>query len=435
MARKPRDFRLETRDARAKLKARKEPYWRQIVPGTFLGYAKGARGASWVARQRNASGGYTAQRIGTPDDTSEPDDDVVLSYAQACKRAQSVQVELRAPIPRHYGHGRTLNDVFDGWFEWRKTKPGGRTGRLMTKGGIYNTDKAWGRYARETIGAKLVGSLDKDALADWHAGIANKPAVNRGKEMPFDRNNPDDVRARRATANRVLTIAKAALSWARDNGKLPDSLPDFWKRVKPFALGDDPIPRMLDQDEIKRLLNVCAPDFRQLVTAALMTGARYSELTSLRVRDFDNETETVRIHQHKTGKTLRQALTPEGARFFEATSAGRKATDVMFTRADGGAWEPSSQHRPMRDAVKKAELEDLSFKALRATYGKLLLLATKDIELVAKALGHSDSRVTRKHYAQLLPNEVAAGIAKLPALGIDTKSKVSRLTGKKRRPA
>ena len=80
-------------------------------------------------------------------------------------------------------------------------------------------------------------------------------------------------------------------------------------------------------------------------------------------------------------------------------------------------------------AVEAAKLEGVSFKTARATYGKLLLVATRDLELVAKALGHSDSRITRKHYARYLPSELARGVAKLPRLGVDTGTKVARLRG------
>ncbi len=89
--------------------------------------------------------------------------------------------------------------------------------------------------------------------------------------------------------------------------------------------------------------------------------------------------------------------------------------------------------RMMRALVKAAKLDDVSFKTTRATYGKLLLLATKDIEMVAKALGHSDSRITRKHYAQYLPNEVARAVASMPSLGVNIGgNEISRI-GKKRR--
>ena len=71
VARMPREHRLETREARARLKARTEPYWRQIVPGTFLGYRKGRRATAWIVRQRQGAG-YGERRIGTPDDAGEP---------------------------------------------------------------------------------------------------------------------------------------------------------------------------------------------------------------------------------------------------------------------------------------------------------------------------------------------------------------------------
>lgn len=116
MAKLPTEHRLETRDARAKLKARTEPYWRQIVPGTFLGYRKGKRAAAWVVRQRHDNG-YAERCIGTADDACEPDGDVVLSYAQAVSLAQSIQIEERRPAPRHYGDGLTLNKVMAAYID------------------------------------------------------------------------------------------------------------------------------------------------------------------------------------------------------------------------------------------------------------------------------------------------------------------------------
>ena len=45
----------------------------------------------------------------------------------------------------------------------------------------------------------------------------------------------------------------------------------------------------------------------------------------------------------------------------------------------------------------------------------------------AKALGHSDSRITRKHYAQYLPNEVAEGVRKMAPFGAIESASVERL--------
>lgn len=439
MARNPRDHRLETREARLRLKPRKEPYWRQIVPGTFLGYYRGKRDAAWIVRQREGVG-YRHQRIGTPDDHAPSDGEVVLSYAVAVRLATTTQVNTRGVRPRHYADGQTLNSVIDYYLEHQLA---GKGSEAMTK--------LWvARHITDSIGAKLVTALDADALRRWHRQLAMKPPAKRKLVQPencpkkryseadpakaFDPSDPTQVRARKSTANRILTIVKAALNFAWRNDKLPADLPTYWAKVEPFALGEDPPPRMLEQSEITRLLNAAAPALRELLTGALMTGARYGELCGLQVHDYSSEHATVRIYQSKTGKTLQQPLTNEGEAFFDRLTAGRGATDAVFTKADGTPWGRGDATRPTREAAEAAGLEDVSFKTTRATYGKLLLVATKDIEMVARALGHSDSRITRRHYAQYLPNEVAGAVAKMPSLGIAVGGKVSRI-GKKRRPA
>lgn len=418
--------RLATATDREKLAVRREPYWIELVPGTAIGYARGARDVSWFVRQR-VGGAYRKQRIGTPDDHAKADGEIVLSYAQAVKLALSPQMEDRKPLPRHYADGLTLNKVFDDYLEQRQSTPGGRSNRVMPASTATMSKQAWGRHARGGIGTKLVTAIDAKALRQWHAAMATTAPTVRGKVQPFDPKDAEQVRSRKATANRVLTMAKAALSWARKHDALPDTMPDWWRNVSPFGLGDDPIPRMMDVGEITRLLNAASPDLRTLLQGALMTGCRYSELRNLRVRDYDDDQGVVTIRQSKTYKTLMQPLTPEGVALFDRLTAGREKTALIFLRADGTPWAQKDVIRPMREAATAAKLDDVSFKTTRATYGKLLLIATKDIELVAKALGHSDSRITRKHYAALLPSEVRAGIAKLPALGFANDNKVSRI--------
>lgn len=421
MARAPREHRLESRDARAKLKARGEPYWRLIVPGTFIGYRKGKRGSAWIARQRTPDG-YTEQRVGTPDDHGEPDGDVVLTYGQAVARAQTVQVEERRPAPRHYGDGLTLNQVMQPYID----------DHLEGKGSQAITRLQHGRHIANGIGQKMVTALTDKALRKWQKEMIAKPPTVRGKVQDYDPGDPDQLRRRKATANRALSMVKAALNLAWENGDLPDDLPTWWKKVKPFRLGEEPEPRMLEADEIKRLLNAAPPDLRQLLQGALMTGARKTELRTLRCRAYDPDTATLRLYQHKTGKTLTQPLTPEGAALFDSLTAGRDPDAPIFLRNDGRPWGPHDVQKPMAVAAKAAKLPGVSFKVSRATYGKLLLIATKDLELVAKALGHADSRITRKHYARYLPSELALGVAKLPSLGFTTDSKISRIAERNR---
>ncbi len=417
MARAPRDSRIETREARRKLKASRHAYWRQVNLGIFVGYAKGLKRSTWIARWREG-GGYREKRIGAVDDTWDADGSVTFSYAQAVDAVRNVAAGQTTATPRFYGDGMTVGAAFDAYLAWRAAdRPDSSANKTDAQ--------ALNRHARPSFGSRTVASLTSGELNDWLLSLAKAPPTNRAraggrKRRPgIDMTDPDVRRRRRLSANRVWNAFRAALNhaWRDERNGIPTDA--AWRRVKPLDVSEADPPRMLDQDELARLVNSAEGEFRSLLRGALFTGARYGELAAMRVGDILADKACVVLRQGKTGKVLVQPLTDEGAEFFETLAAGRKRQDFVFTRASGEAWGKSDQARPMREAAARAKLDDVSFKVTRATYGKLLLLATKNIELVAKALGHSDSRITRKHYAQYLPNEVAAGIRKMQPLGRD----------------
>src|SRR5439155_21461176 len=102
------------------------------------------------------------------------------------------------------------------------------------------------------------------------------------------------------TANRVLTVLKAALNQAWREGRV--SSDEAWRRVKPFRNVDAPVVRYLKEDECVRLVNASPDDFRPMVRAALLTGCRYGELVALRVSDFNPDAGTLSVHTSKSGK-------------------------------------------------------------------------------------------------------------------------------------
>lgn len=417
MARRPRESRLETREARAKLKPRGEPYWTRVgVLGAFLGYRRGKRGGVWVAR-RYTGAGYEAQGVGQADDVNDADGRVVLNYDQAAERVRTFAKGQVVDAPKHHADGVTLNDAFDYYIKHPKANTTAASKLLATR--------TWNRHIRDALGWRLVASVKATDYGDWRNALALKPPTNRGKVMPFDPEDPNQLRARKVSANRAINVLKAALNWAWKNDQIPGPVGE-WKKLDKFK-SEDVVPRMLAMDEVRRLLNAAAPDFRKILTGALLTGCRYGELCALQVKSYDADNRKVAVSQTKTGKNPFQPLTTEGVEFFEGLTAGRPADDPLFQRADGRAWGPGDQHRPMRDAANAAKVADVSFKAMRASYGKALLDATRDIEMVAKALGHSDSRITRKHYARYLEADLAQAIAKMPALGLASDRKVRRI--------
>ena len=122
-------------------------------------------------------------------------------------------------------------------------------------------------------------------------------------------------------------------------------------------------------------------------------------------------------------------LTDEGRDLFEAITAGRQGSDLIFPRPDGKPWARTQQQRPLREACKRASIAPpANFHSLRHTYASLLVMADVPLVVVAKNLGHADTRMCERHYAHLGPSFVAETIrSKAPKLGIVKPGKVTRL--------
>jgi integrase len=270
-----------------------------------------------------------------------------------------------------------------------------------------------------------VARLTAKRIEDWHAALATAPKLTRAspfargrKETAIDPKDAGAVRARRATANRTLTILKAALNHAYRKHRVASD--DAWRRVKPFREADAPIVHFLSDDECRRLVSCCEGGFRNLVRAALLSGCRYGELTRLRCEDFHADAGTIIVQISKSGKRRHVALTDEGRMLFQQVTAGRVGHTLVFSRDDGKAWGPSHQQRPLEAASERAKIEPAAtFHILRHTYASALAMRGVPMGVIAAQLGHADTRMTEKHYAHLAPSYVADTVrAALPALGI-----------------
>ncbi len=122
-------------------------------------------------------------------------------------------------------------------------------------------------------------------------------------------------------------------------------------------------------------------------------------------------------------------LTDEGRALFSELTAGHSSGDLIFLRDDGKAWGPSHQQRPLDAASARTKIKPAAtFHILRHTYASALAMRGVPMGVIAAQLGHSDTRMTERHYAHLSPNYVAETVrAALPALGIVDKSNVTAL--------
>jgi integrase len=173
----------------------------------------------------------------------------------------------------------------------------------------------------------------------------------------------------------------------------------------------------------------CPCERAVIVRGALLTGCRYSELTAMRVSDFNADAGVVTVHESKAGKPRHVVLTDEGQRLFAAQTAGKLGNELIFRRRDGAQWGKSHQLRPIVEACRRAKIKpEISFHVLRHTHGSTLAMKGVPMGVIAEQLGHADTRMTEKHYAHLAPSYVAETIRRhFPMLGIAGETTVAPL--------
>lgn len=423
---------LATPTSRARLPVLKynNPHFRFLSPGRALGYRphEGRSGSgSWIARFTvPGEKRYLRQTIGTADDARrQPDGETVLSFEQAVRKAQEWcedQARKANGLDPKDREPYTVERAMADYLEWMRSN---------TKA-PHQAEQVSRTHVLPKLGSREVSDLDAGTLRKWHKGIADSPPMRRSTEGKAPNvgslDTPEDRRKRRSTANRALSVLKAALNFAFREGKVASDAE--WRRVKPYKGVDVPKLHYLDTDAAVRLLNACEPDFRRLVRGALLTGCRYGELTGLRVGDFQaNPSPSLRLEDTKSGKGRHVFLGDEGAAFFADLTAGRPAGEPLFLRTDGEPWGRSNQTRRMRDACTVAGIDPaVSFHALRHSYASLYLMAGGDLADLAEQLGHADTRMTSRVYGHLASHYRAERARQHePKLGGDTLPAVARL--------
>jgi integrase len=432
MARTLKDDNIGTREARERLKPRGKPYYRQIEPGLHLGYrkAKGRKGVpavagKWCLRHYVGSQSYIVETIATADDFSDADGTAILSFKQALTLARERMVHRAHDAAGKTGP-LTVRAAVESYLEWLESN----------RKSAYDAGRRAEAFIYPKLGDTECEAVTTDILRKWHAGLAKEAPRMRTKPGAKQRHrafngDEDAVRRRRSSANRVLTILKAALNRAWREGKL--STDTSWRRVEPFENVDAARVHYLKIAEAQRLVNASDPEFRPLVQAALQTGARYGELIRLQVHDFNRDAGTLAIRQSKSGKPRHVVLTDEGIALFRQPSAGQSGHNLLLRRASGEPWGPSHQGRPMADACERAKIKPaISFHGLRHTWASLAVMNGVPLLVVAKNLGHADTRMVERHYGHLAPSYVADAIrAGAPRFGFKPDKKVSpiRATG------
>jgi integrase len=351
-----------------------------------LGFRRTVDGGTWVARWRDEHGKHHYRALGL---TLVAQD---TAFDVAGKAARSWFKETEAGVV-----GRsTLKHAATRYVESRRIEKGEATAR-----------DAEGRIARcinPTLGSR---SLDRITTADiehW-----------RNSLIPSGL-NAEETRKAKDSANRNLATLKAILNHAWRTGLV--GAKDAWAKVEKFKGIGEARKVFLTHEQRQNLLEQCAGGFRDLIEAGLLTGARYGELRSLSVSDYDKARKVLSIQKGKTGPRS-VPLSDAAAKLFDRLRQSKLPNAALLTRDDGQPWQHSDQDKLMREAVAKAKLPNGTvYYTLRHTFiaNALTGAGTKngsiDIHTVAKLCGTSVAMI-EKHYGKLLEFDARAKLNKI----------------------
>jgi integrase len=413
-----------------------------MSPGRYMVYRRPKSGAagSWHACfVHPATKKQTMGKIGVADDSRKADGETVLNFrqAQAAALAWFGELERLANIGGSGGQAQkgpfAVTNGMEAYFKDAE--------RRGVKGVLQDRYRA-NAWILPEFGHTQISELTREWIEKWLDEMANSPRKNRANighepNLSHPLMTDEQKRARKESANRVLAVLKAALTYCADR-KLTDSADRPWQLVKRFRGTAKARIRFLSIDEQVRLVNACPDDFGQLVRGALLTGCRYGELTRLQCKDYDHQNGSVFVAISKSGKPRHVYLTEEGRDLFGGLTAGSGPEDFIFTNRAGGRrkarqgpsqWRSKEQCPKIREACRKAGIGPATFHELRHTYASMLVNRGCVLSVVAELLGHSGIKMVEKHYGHLSKNTVRDELLRaMPRLGI-----LKQAAGKRRK--
>lgn len=427
MAKTVAEVRLQERSARARLAARHHPYWRSISEGRHLGYYRGRRGGSWIARCRPPDGGeYLTRSLGSADDVVDADGAEILNWRQALDAALVWFEKVEKP---EYEEAAELTVKFavEEYVAMRDARDSARAGRPVRSDGRSRLT----RYviADRRLAAMNLHDLTESDLKGWQGRLNGLKVLSR---------------------QRLANDLKAALNHCFQNHRraLPPDFPitvkvglkseaAYWEHGESVAREN----QILDDQQVREIIRLAQEqdeegDFALLVVLLAATGARFSQLRRMTVADVQLEHSRLLIPTSFKGKgrspdLIKVRIGPDVAQLLRRAIVGRKRTEPLlqrwrhkqisptkWIRVERGPWKSAPEMtRDWKRVVAAAGLEGTIPYALRHTSIVRGIRANLPIRLVA-AIHDTSVTMIERHYSRWITEglEELAARAVVPLL-------------------
>ncbi|MCU0765005.1 MAG: tyrosine-type recombinase/integrase [Burkholderiaceae bacterium] len=389
--------RIDTVEARSKLKARRAPYWVRLTTGCSLGYRKLAPGSSgtWVARVYDPATRSETWRSLGGFEALQPAE----RYTAAKKAAEALAEHLERG-----GKADSLT-VGDACKDYVK--------HLRAENRHGTADDAEMRFGRWVTGSKLAGidlrKLAAHHLRDWRQTLIAAPVTVNPHAAPEDRVTRERSAA---SVNRDMGALRAALNLALEGGAVATDA--AWRTALKAVSGADRRRTVyLDRAQRANLIEKAPADVAALLRGLSLVPLRPGALAALAVGDFDKRLRVLRIGKDKHGADRRITLPQNTADFFAELARDKLPAAPLFSRASGKPWDKDSWKKPTKAAALAAGLPgSVTAYTLRHSVITDLVALGLDVLTVARLSGTSIAMIDR-HYGHLRGEKAAEALAAL----------------------
>ena len=327
MARTVKDVRLDSRAARERLEPRKKPYYRVIETSRHIGYYKGLRSGSWLARTFGGER-YVEKKLGMADDIRDANGLDVLSFSQAQAAARAwFDAQARSAVGA--GPPVTVRAAVEEYIAARNVKESGRQGRSVKSSAAHKLTLHV--LGNATLSSMELAGLDAQTLKDWRKALPGTAASRQRVANDF-----------KAALNRAalkMPEPRAGLRLAAKDG-LASSGDEVLDCVDDAAAIES---KILTDDETRRFLKVILAggndDLYRLCLLLASTGTRFAQARRLKVRDVQVGRERIMVpasHKGRVGGQPRAPIpVPVGADVIAAllpVVKGRGADEPLLER-------------------------------------------------------------------------------------------------------
>lgn len=294
--------------------------------------------------------------------------------------AAEIEYEILAEnykvLPKH--RSVSLQELSDRYMEYAKT-----------------IKRSWKRdivslknILRMEIDNKKFGDYPVDTIKVVHV---QKYQIRRKRELDvkFEAKGIDEKDRNYASCNRELAclrhIFNMGIEW-----ELVYKNPVASKLIR-FDK-EKPRNRILDNDQLARLLEVCSGQLRQIVLVAINTGMRRGEIFGLKWENVNLEGSQIEVKHTKSGD---DRTIPINSFLFDVLVSMPKDSTLVFTSSVGR--EICDIKSSWANALKEARITDFRFHDLRHIVASKLARAKVTESVIAMILGHKRTTMTSRY--------------------------------------